>query len=70
LQILFGFLPFVGYGGLNWCRDFDLWRMKKDAEWTLVGSKSKKSYAHAVRTPPKRTIFCQLQYPEITLIIL
>jgi hypothetical protein len=38
--------------------------MEKDAEWTLVGCKSKKSYAHEVRTPPKRSIFRRLQYPK------
>jgi hypothetical protein len=32
-------------------------------EWTTVGSKSHKSYADAVRNPP-RSVFLHLNYPK------
>jgi hypothetical protein len=32
-------------GGPNWQRDYELWCHEQQSEWTLVGSKSKKSFA-------------------------
>lgn len=52
-------------GGPNWQKDYDLWRSEQEAEWTLVGSKSKKSFADVVRSNPslKRPVFLRLTYP-------
>lgn len=53
-----------GGDGLNWRRDLALWCEEQEAEWTLVGSKSKKSYADAVRSP----LFCRAKHkPASTL---
>jgi len=53
-------------GGANCRRDYDLWCLEQDAEWTTVGSKIKKSFAEVVRSPlaPKRSIFLRLNYPN------
>lgn len=53
-------------GGPNWCRDFALWRLEQESEWTTVGSKSKKSFADVVRSSsvPKRPVFLRLRYPD------
>jgi hypothetical protein len=65
-----------GNGGANWRREHALWCMEQDAEWTLVGSKSKskKSFADVVRSPVdsqnlsfkppvRKSAFVRLQYP-------
>lgn len=39
-------------GGPNWHRDYDLWHSEQEAKWTLVGSKSKKSFADVARSKP------------------
>lgn len=65
-----------GNGGANWRREHALWCLEQEAEWTLVGSKSKskKSYADAVRSPAgldhrkhkipaRKSPFVRLEYP-------
>lgn len=63
-----------GNGGPNWHREQALWCLEKEAKWTLVGSKSKKSYADAVHSPPntsnhnsnstaRKSTFLRLAYP-------
>lgn len=39
-------------GGPNWRRDYDLWPSEQEAKWTLVGSKSKESFADVARSKP------------------
>jgi hypothetical protein len=39
-----------GRGGPNWRRDHALWCLEQEAKWTLVGSKSKKSFADVVHS--------------------
>jgi len=53
-------------GGPNWRREFDLWTLEQEAEWTTVGSKFKKSFAEVVHSPsaPKRSVFLRLKYPK------
>lgn len=58
------FFHLWGNGGPNWHRGFSLWIKEREAEWTVVGSKSKKSYAKAVCSPlvSKKTPFLHLKY--------
>lgn len=60
------FFHLWGNGGPNWRKDYDLWLREQEAEWTVVGSKSKKSYAQVVRTPPvnKKSTFLRLKFPD------
>lgn len=53
-------------GGPNWHQEYDLRCKERDAEWTLVGSKHKKSFADIVRSPisPKKPVFLHLIYPS------
>lgn len=62
-----------GNGGANWRREFDLWCLEKEAEWTFVGSKSKRSFADVVHSHPKpnqtqpsfrKSAFIRLEYPS------
>lgn len=52
-------------GGPNWCRDYAIWCEEQEAEWMMVGSKKKQSYADVARTPArplKPTVFRRLEY--------
>ena len=51
-------------GGPNWRKDHSLWLQEQDAEWHLVGSKSKKSYADVAKSSVKKTVFLRLSYPS------
>lgn len=53
-------------GGPNWHMDYDLWCAEQKADWTLVGSKAKKSFADVVRSnsAPKKSVFVRLLYPS------
>jgi hypothetical protein len=66
LQIFCHFFHLWGDGGPNWHRDYSLWRSEQVAEWTLVGSKAKISYADAVRSnpPQKKPVFVHLRYSD------
>ena len=67
-------ISFFGVGP-NWRRDHALWCLEQEAEWTLVGSKSKKSFADVVRSSSpklgshpspvrKKPMFLRLNYPR------
>jgi hypothetical protein len=43
------FFDLWGDGGLNWIREHHRWLEESEASWTYVGSKSKPSYADAVK---------------------
>lgn len=56
--------------GPNWRKDFDLWCLEQEAEWTTIGPKSKplpmKSYTDVVRRhepPSHKSVFQRLNYP-------
>ena len=51
-------------GGPNWRKDHSLWLQEQDAEWHLVGSKSKKSYADVAKSSVKKLVFLRLSYPS------
>lgn len=60
------FFHLWGGGGLDWHRDYALWLIEQESEWTTVGSKFKKSFADVVRLMPpaaKKTPFLRFQYP-------
>lgn len=65
------FFHLWGDGGPNWCRDYALWRAEQDADWTLIGSKGKPSYAQVTSSPKvnpdrgfKKSVFLRLNYPS------
>lgn len=45
------FFYLLGGEGANWRKEYDLWFAEQEAEWTIIGTKSK-SYAEIVRSPP------------------
>lgn len=52
-----------GNGGPNWRRDHSLWCAEQEAEWTLVGAKSRKSFAdaaHPATVPQPKKVRPQL----------
>lgn len=60
------FFHFWGGGGPNWRRDYALWCSEQEAEWTTVGSKSKKSFPDVVRSSSvsRKPVFLRLKYPN------
>jgi hypothetical protein len=58
------FFHLYGEGGPNWRRDYELWHEEQEAEWHIVGPKSKKSYSDVVRSRPNKSVFLRLNYPS------
>lgn len=62
------FFHLWGGGGPNWRKDYALWCKEQEDEWTIVGSKHKKSFDDIVRLPPQiqrqSSVFRRLQYPK------
>jgi hypothetical protein len=58
------FFHLWGGGGPNWHRDYKIWCEEKEAEWTTVGHKFKKSFAKVVKKPPilGNSVFRRLRY--------
>jgi hypothetical protein len=58
------FFHLWGGGGPNWHRDYKIWCEEKEAEWTTVGHKFKKSFAEVVKKPPilGNSVFRRLSY--------
>ena len=54
-------------GGPNWRKDHSLWLQEQDAEWHLVGSKSKKSYADVAKSSIKNQFSCAYLTPPTML---
>lgn len=54
-----------GGGGPDWQKEYSLWLLEQDAEWTTVGSKPKgKSYADIVKSKTANSVFLRLRFPR------